>query len=165
MELKRNLQLSMLLALMMIISLVESMLPFLNGMIPGVKLGLSNSIVMLCLYVFSFKEALTISILRVFLMGILRTGLFSVTFFFSLSGALLSVLMMLAFKKTTKLSIIGVSIVGSVSHSIGQLLMAGILLKMTTILNYIPVIILFAIPTGIIVGIVSKEFVKLYQNS
>lgn len=164
MELKKNLQLSMLLALMMIISLVESMLPFLNGMIPGVKLGLANSVVLLALYVFSFKDALTLSILRVFLMGILRTGLFSVTFFFSLSGALLSILMMYLMKKTNKFSIIGISIVGSVAHSIGQIMMASVLLNTATILNYIPFIILFAIPTGIIVGIVSKELVKYYQN-
>lgn len=164
MELKKNLQLSMLLALMMIISLVESMLPFLNGMIPGVKLGLANSVVLLALYVFSFKDALTLSILRVFLMGILRTGLFSVTFFFSLSGALLSILMMYLMKKTNKFSIIGISVVGSVAHSIGQIMMASVLLNTATILNYIPFIILFAIPTGIIVGIVSKELVKYYQN-
>lgn len=164
MELKKNLQLSMLLAVMMIISLVESVLPFVNGMIPGVKLGLANSIVLLALYAFSFKDALTISILRVFLMGIMRTGLFSVTFFFSLSGALLSVIIMNLFMKTNKFSIIGVSIIGSISHSIGQIMMAGVLLKSTSILNYIPLIILFAIPTGIIVGIVSKELVKYYKN-
>lgn len=160
MELKKFTRLTMLLALSVVLNIIESFIPFVGGSIPGLKLGLANIIVLLVLYLFSFKEALYISILRVILVGILRTGLFSMTFFFSLGGAILSVIVMYLVKKT-KLSIIGVSILGSIGHSVGQILIAIVLLKNIYILSYTPWLLLFSIPTGIFTGIVSK---KLVQN-
>lgn len=163
MELKKFTRLSMLLALGVVLNIVESFIPFFNGTIPGLKLGLANIIVIVVLYLFSFKEAIYISILRVFLVGILRTGLFSMTFFFSLGGAILSIIIMSIAKKT-KLSIVGVSVLGSISHSIGQILIAILLLKNIYIIYYAPWIILFSLPTGIITGIISKSLVNNFKN-
>ena len=84
MNIKKITRLSMLLAISVVLSLIESMIPMFNGTFVGIKLGLANIVVLFTLYYFSFKEALIISILRVFLLGILRTGIFSITFFFSL---------------------------------------------------------------------------------
>jgi heptaprenyl diphosphate synthase len=75
----------MLLAISVVLGLIESLIPVFNGLVPGIKLGLANIVIVFAIYKFSFKEALYISIIRVLLMGILRTGLFSITFFFSLS--------------------------------------------------------------------------------
>lgn len=163
MELKKFTRITMLLALSVVLNVIESFIPFVGGSIPGLKLGLANIIVLLVLYLFSFKEALYISILRVILVGILRTGLFSMTFFFSLGGAILSVIVMCLVKKT-KLSIIGVSIIGSISHSIGQILIAVLLMKNVYIVYYIPWLLLFSIPTGILTGIISKTLVKNLES-
>ena len=100
-----------------------------------------------------------ISILRVFLVGILRTGVFSITFFFSLFGALLSLLFMYMFKKFTKLSIVGVSIIGSVMHTIGQIIIAVIFLSNVNILYYLPILLITSIVTGIIVGYISNALI------
>lgn len=164
MELKKFTRLSMLLALSVVLNLIESIIPLFNGFIPGFKLGLANSIILLVIYLFSFKDALYISTLRVFLVGILRTGLFSVSFSFSLGGAILSVIVMSLAKKYTKLSIIGVSIVGSISHCIGQILVATVLLNTVNILYYLPWLLIFSIPTGIVIGIISKELVKYFEK-
>ena len=68
MELKKFSRLSMFLAISIVLNIIESMLPLLNGvMIPGLKLGLANIIVVFVLYTYGFKEAIYISILRVFL--------------------------------------------------------------------------------------------------
>lgn len=163
MELKKFTRLTMLLALSVVLNIIESFIPFVGGSIPGLKLGLANIIVLLVLYLFSFKEAIYISILRVVLVGILRTGLFSMTFFFSLGGAILSVIVMYLVKKT-KLSIIGVSIIGSISHSVGQILIAILLMKNVYIVYYIPWLLLFSIPTGILTGIISKTLVKNLES-
>src|SRR5574344_1024195 len=101
-------RLSLLLALSVVLNLIESVIPIFNGIIPGLKIGLANIVVLFVLYEYSFKDALYISILRVFLVGILRTGLFSISFYFSLGGAILSTIMMFIFKRFTKLSIIGI---------------------------------------------------------
>lgn len=156
---KKTMNISMLLALSIILSIVESIIPIFNGSIPGLKVGLANIIVLYSLYKFNFKDAFLISILRVILVSILRTGLFSINFFFSISGAILSIIMMYLFKKT-KLSIIGVSIIGSISHSIGQVIIAIIFLNNISYIYYLPILIIFSIVTGIIIGYLSDSILK-----
>ena len=153
-------RLSMLLAISVVLSLVESMIPFFNGMIPGVKLGLANIVIVYAIYKYKFKDALYISILRVFLVGILRTGLFSITFFFSLTGALLSLSVMYLFKKYTKLSVIGISILGAIFHSLGQIIVAIIFLSNVNIIYYLPILLISSVITGILVGMISDKLLK-----
>lgn len=164
MEIKKFTRLSMLLALSVVLNMVESMLPFFNGTIPGLKIGLANVVILFVLYQYSFKDALSLSLLRVCLVGILRTGLFSITFFFSFGGALLSIVVMFLAKRFTNLSVIGVSILGSISHSIGQIIVAIMLVKNMNIVFYLPWILLFSIPSGILVGFISKELIKYFQK-
>ena len=163
MNIKKITRLSMLLAISVVLSLIESMIPMFNGTFAGIKLGLANIVVLFTLYYFSFKEALTISILRVFLLGILRTGIFSITFFFSLSGALLSLLFMALFKKYTNFSIVGVSVIGSIMHSVGQIIIAIIFLSNSNIAFYLPILIIASVFTGIIVGYCSKGLIDKYK--
>ncbi len=157
MELKKTVNLANFLALATVLNIVESFIPIFSNFVPGIKLGLTNIVIILVLYSYSFKDALIVSILRVFLVGILRTGLFSISFFFSLGGAFLSIFMMYIVKKITKLSMVGVSVVGSFFHSIGQVIVAIIILKNINMIYYLPWILLFSIPTGCLIGIVSKE--------
>lgn len=164
MDLNKTVRLSMLLALSVVLALVESIIPFFSGHIPGLKLGLANTIILFILYIYSYKDAMYVSILRVFLMGILRTGIFSQTFFFSLMGALLSGTAMYLMKKFTKLSIVGVSIIGSIFHSVGQVLVAIVLLKTVNMIYYLPWLLIFSIPTGIVVGTISKELVNYFEK-
>ncbi|MBE6144276.1 MAG: Gx transporter family protein [Firmicutes bacterium] len=164
MEIKKYARLSLLLALSVVLNLIESSIPIFNGFIPGLKLGLANTVILFVLYVFSFKDALYVSITRVFIVGILRTGLFSITFFFSLGGAILSILAMSICKKISKLSIIGTSIIGSIFHSLGQILIAILLIKTTNMIYYLPWLLLFSIPTGIITGLITKELIKYFQK-
>ncbi len=157
MDLKKITKLSMLISLSVVISIIESYIPIFNNIIPGLRLGLSNVIILYVLYNYSFKESIYVSLVRVLLVGLLRTGLFSITFFFSLSGAILSIISMYIVKKIKLLSIIGVSIVGSITHSIGQILIAILLLKNNTIIYYLPYLLIFSIPTGILTGIITKK--------
>lgn len=165
MEMKKFTRLSMLLSLSVVLNIVESFIPFFSGTIPGLKVGLANIVILFVLYNYSFKDALSLSLLRVVLVGILRTGLFSITFFFSLGGAILSIVMMYLVHKVTKLSIIGVSVIGSISHSIGQIIVAILLVKNVNIIYYLPWILLFALPTGILVGFIAKELLKYYNSN
>ncbi len=164
MNLNKTVRLSMFLALAVVLALIESLIPFLSGFLPGLKLGLANAIVLFILYFYSFKEAIYISVLRIFLMGILRNGLFNHAFFFSLAGAFLSSIAMYITKKVTKLSIVGVSIIGSVFHCIGQVIVAIFLLKNHYMIYYLPWLLLIAIPMGIIIGMISKELVTYFEK-
>ncbi len=162
---KKFTRLSMLLALSVALNIIETSLPLLNGYIPGLRLGLANIVTLFILYQFGFKDALYVGILRVFLVGILRTGIFSTTFFFSLTGVLLSIIFMYLAKRFLNLSIIGVSIIGSIAHSTGQILASIFILQMDAMIYYLPWLLLFSIPTGILVGILCKQLVKFYDQN
>ena len=163
MDLKKTTRLAMLLSISIILSILESLIPIFS-FIPGLKIGLANVIILFIIYVYSFKDALYVSILRVIIVGILKTGLFSITFFFSLSGAIFSIFFMFIFKKFTNLSIIGISIIGAISHSIGQIIIAIIFLNNMDLIYYSPYLLIFSIPMGIVVGLISKQVLNEYEN-
>ena len=160
---KTYMRLVLLLSFSIVLSILESFIPLFNGYIPGLKLGLANIIVLIVLYKYDTKDVFFVSILRVIVVGLMRTGLFSVNFFFSLSGALFSAVSMILFKKT-KLSMIGVSVIGSIFHSIGQILIAILLLKNNNMIYYLPWLLLFSIPTGLFVGYVSKKMLSELED-
>lgn len=162
MDIKKCARLSMFTSLAIILNIVESFIPFFN--IPGIKIGLANVIVVAILYLYGAKEAFYVSILRVIVVGLLRTGLFSTTFLFSLSGAILSMIVMSITKKTNLFSMIGISILGSIFHGIGQLIMACVILKNNSVFYYLPIMLVMSIVTGIFIGMISKEIVKFLKK-
>ncbi len=160
MQIKEMTRLSMYASLAVILSIFESFIPFLDGYtIPGIKLGLANIVILYVLYTYSFKEALYITLLKVGVVAICRTGLFSYSFYFSLTGSLLSIISMGLLKKTNLFSVLGVSIIGSLTHSLGQILVASVLLNMH-LLQYIELALFLCIPTGLFTGYVSKQLLK-----
>lgn len=144
-------------ALAMILSFVESQIPPLVA-IPGVKIGLANIVVIFALYKFGWKQAVLISLLRVFLVSILFGNFASL--FYSIAGAVLSLSGMILLKKTGKFSQTAVSVAGGVLHNIGQILMACILLETNVITYYLPFLILSGVIAGIAIGLVSALMVK-----
>lgn len=160
---KKIAKIAMLLSISVVLALIESFIPLFN-MVPGIKLGLANIVIVFVIYDLTFKDALYVSILRVILMGILRTGLFSINFFFSLVGAVLSVIVMYIVKKFTKLSIVGVSICGAIAHSVGQIIVAIIFLSNVNIVYYLPILLISSIVTGIMVGMVANKLLEYYDN-
>ncbi len=159
MEYQKLTRLSMFLALSILLSILESLLPMIGGHIPGMKLGIANVITIVVLLHYGYKEAFGITILRVLVMGILRTGIFSTGFFLSLGGALFSVSAM-SIVKQSKLSIIGISIVGAIFHSIGQIAVATVLLHLPNLIYYLPWMILLSMLTGGIIGYFAKQIIR-----
>ena len=142
-----------------VISIIESFIPSVG--IPGIKLGLANIIILIALYELGAKEALFINLSRVYLANLLRGTILGMGFVMSISGALLSYLVMLLFVKLIKkFSIIGVSVLGALAHVIGQILVAMLYLGTTLVVFYLPFIAISAIITGIFVGIVAKAVIK-----
>lgn len=158
MNIRKTINFSMLLALSVVLSIFESLIPIINGSIPGLKLGLANIVILFILYRYKFKDAIYLSILRVILVALLRTG-FGINFIFSLVGAILSVSAMFIFKKL-KFSIITVSIMGSIFHIIGQIITTIILLDTFNLIYYLPYLIIFSVITGFIIGVITNEILE-----
>lgn len=156
-KLKRWIIISMLTAMAIVLSIVDSFIPM---PVVGVKLGLANVIILIMLYEFKVREALLTNILRILLVGILRATLLTPTFIMSLSGGMLSFIIMVVFTRYKKFTPIGVSVLGSVFHALGQIIAAMIILDSKETALYLPVIALFSILTGILSGIVTKTYLK-----
>lgn len=144
------------LALALICSYVESLIPFDFG-IPGIKLGLTNIVVVLLLYCVGAKEAFLISALRIILNGFMFGNMFAVLY--SLAGAVLSFLVMLLLKKSKKLNCISVSTAGGICHNVGQLFVAALVVENFSIFYYIPVLLAAGFVTGLLIGILSQEVI------
>lgn len=144
----------MMTALALILSYVETFIPI-NALIPipGVKLGLANIVVLFALYTMNFGDALIIAVIRIFISGLLFGN--PMTIAYSFVGGMLSLLVMWLLKKT-KLSIIGVSMVGGICHNIGQLLVAVVLTSTVRLAYYLPVLLISGLVTGLLMGVVAK---------
>ncbi|MBQ9333895.1 MAG: Gx transporter family protein [Lachnospiraceae bacterium] len=141
------------LALSLILGYVESLIPF-NFGIPGVKLGLANLCVVILLYICGWREALTVDLLRVILSGFLFGNLSMIIY--SLAGAILSFVCMTLVHKTGRFSPIGVSLTGGVTHNMGQLTVAVLVLGTTRIVYYVPALIISGALTGALLGFISS---------
>ena len=141
----------------MVLSYIESRIPAFVA-IPGIKVGLANIAVIFSLYKFGIKEAITVSILRVFLVSMLFGS--PVSLIYSISGALLSLLTMIILKKLTPLSEVTISVTGGVMHNVGQIAAASFMLSTNVVVYYLPFLLVSGTVAGIVVGIVSAILVK-----
>ena len=142
-----------------VIAILESFIPSVG--IPGVKLGLANIVILIILYELGIVEAIVVNLLRVLVVGLVRGTFLSMGFLMSLTGAVLSLgIMILFYILIKKFSIIGVSVIGSLFHVTGQLLIAMIFLGTAYIFLYLPFIAVSAIITGVFVGIVAQLIIK-----
>ena len=136
---------------------IEFLIPIPLG-IPGVKPGLANIVIVWALYTLTPVEALCVNMMRIFLSGFLFGNLSMILY--SLSGAVVSFLMMLLAKKSGAFSIYGVSMIGGVMHNVGQLFMAMLVLESVNLIYYGPVLLAAGVMTGLLIGVVSAEVKK-----
>lgn len=149
------------LALALILSYVESLIPFYFG-IPGVKLGLTNLIVVVMLYCTGTKEAFGVSVARILLAGFLFGNLFSILY--SLAGGVLSFIVMCLLKKTGRFHVISVSVTGGISHNIGQLIAAAFVVETYDIFYYMPFLLIAGVVTGFGIGMLAQEFILRFEK-
>ena len=135
---KRLARYGLLVALAIILSYVESLIP-LPFFMPGMKLGLANIVVLMALYTLRSADAVVISFMRVLLVGILL-------------------------KKSGKFGITGVSVAGAACHNIGQIAVAAIMLQTSQLAYYLPVLLISAAVTGVIIGLIGGMIVKRVEK-
>lgn len=146
---KKLVILSLLLALGVVLYVAEALyLPSLP--IPGAKLGLANVVTLLVLFLYGWREAIANAVLRTIVGSVAAGTLLTPAFFFSFVGALVSALVMIAVFTFFfgKLSLVGISLAGAVSHNLAQTVLASFLLSHWAIFLQTPLLILIAILAG-----------------
>lgn len=140
------------LAIGMIFSYVETLLP-LNLIFPGFKLGLANTVALLLLRRFGFREAMLVNIARILLSSLLFGNAMSLIF--SLAGGVIALILEWIMLKFSVFGILGVSSAGGAIHNLAQTVAAALILNTAGIMKLSPILLLLGGFTGILCGIVT----------
>lgn len=143
-----------------VLSIFEMLIPI-NFIMPGLKLGLGNLLLIILLDHYSFKELLVFQLLKISITTFML-GLFSI-YLFSLSGGILALIVMYGLRKLfkSKITIYTLSMSGAIAHNIGQILFAIFALKSPELISYIPFLCVFGSITGFMLGYIA-EYIKPY---
>ena len=148
-RIKKITTLSILITIGMILGYIENLINIVP--VSGVKIGLSNVVLLYCIYKFTFAESLLVVVLKGVLNGILFSGLMSIIYSLS-AGFVTTAVMMLLYKKTEKISIYGISMCGSCVFNIVQFFVASVLLENFLIMVNLWYVLPISLVTGFILG-------------
>ena len=152
----RRLTLSALLVtVMLMLGYVESLIP--TG-VPGVKLGLSNSVLLLAICWLGVPAALVLMLVKVVLSSLLFSGVSAMLY--SLAGGVLSMLAMILLLRVGHFHIVVAAIGGSVMHNVGQVALAMWMLRTKELVFYMAVLMLVGLVTGFVTGTVAAALLR-----
>lgn len=152
---------AMLVALGMIFSYIEFLIPFHFG-VPGIKLGLANLVVILGIYFLEPTQVALVLVTRIILSAFMFGGISTLAY--SMAGGISSFCVMLLLKKRTQLSMTGVSIAGGISHNVGQLCVAACVLENRNLFLYLPVLLIAGMTAGFLIGVIGNSTISKIQR-
>ena len=146
---------ALLTAVMLVLGYVESLIP--TG-IPGIKLGLSNSVLLFAIYTLGIPNARLLMVVKVLLSGFLFSGVNAMLYAFA--GGLLSMLAMVVLYKLQGFHILTIAMVGAVMHNVGQVVLAMQMLQTERLIYYMAILMLVGLVTGYITGTVARILLR-----
>ena len=157
----------LLVAMMLILGYVETLLQGLvpTG-IPGIKLGISNGVLLFALYLMDIRSTLILMVLKVGLSGLLFGN--PMTMLFAFCGGALSLAGMIPLSRVKGINIITVSMVGAVLHNVGQIIAAMFVMTEVSpaiLLRYLAILMVAALITGAATGILAREVIKRLRHT
>ena len=150
--------LGLLTSLMLVFGFIERQFP-LPVPVPGIKLGLANSVLLYALYMLGIRQTIVLMLLKSLMSWLIYMNLSAMLY--SFAGGVLSVAAMILVSRMKGVSPIGVSALGAVFFNIGQILMAAwVLGTPQLIVTYLPVLMVSGVLTGILTGVIAKLVMK-----
>jgi len=154
-------RLGILTAVALVLGYVEHLIPI--TAIPGIKLGLANTVLLYALYLLDIRSAILLMVLKVGLSGVLFGGVAAMMY--SFAGGVVSLITMILVKRLKGVSVIGVSVCGAAAHNIGQMIVACFVVETRAVLAYLPVLLVAAVITGALTGIIAKYTFRGLERS
>lgn len=142
----------------LLLSYIEAIVPPIYAAVPGIKIGMPNIAIIFVLYRFGLRDAAAVSFLRICISSLLFGN--PMTLAYSFAGAVLSLAVMAVLKKADFLSTVGVSVAGGVTHNIGQILVAMVLLGTAEIGYYMIVLAVTGTLSGVFIGLCGGFMIK-----
>ncbi len=149
-------------AVALIFGYVEALFP-LPLPVPGIKLGLGNIVVLFTLAGFGWRAGLAITLVKVVVSALLFGN--PMVLMYSAGGAALSFAAMWVALHWSRLSIVGVSMVGGVFHMVGQLAVVAFTFSPYVALVYLPVLMISGLVTGLLTGYVCRLVIRTTAKS
>lgn len=143
-------------AMMLVLGFIESLIPVAAG-VPGIKLGLSNGVLIFALYMLDAPTAFVLMIVKVVLSGLLFGGVSAMLY--AMAGGVLSMLTMMLLKRFNFHMVI-ISMFGAVMHNVGQVVMAMLVLQTPKLMYYMAILMFVGLATGAVTGIAAKSTVN-----
>ena len=145
-------------SLMLVFGFIERQFP-LPVPVPGIKLGLANSVLLYALYMLGIRQSIVLMLLKALMSWLIYMNMNAM--FYSLAGGVLSLAAMILISRVRGVSIIGVSALGAVFFNIGQILVAVIMLNTPQlIVTYLPILMVSGVLTGILTGVIAQMVMK-----
>lgn len=145
---------------MLVLGYVETLLP--AAPIPGIKLGLSNTVLLYALCLMGPGSALLLGTVKVLLSGFLFGS--PAAMLYSAAGAALSLGAMALLSRLRGISPIGISVAGAAAHNVGQCAVAALFVQPRAVLAYFPVLLISAVLTGIVTGVAAKYLMRYIKK-
>jgi heptaprenyl diphosphate synthase len=161
-QMQKMVLLANLLAIGIVLNIIESLYIHISP-VPGAKIGFANIVTLIVIYLYGPKEAFLLTLLRIFLVSVLIGTFLGPTFYLGLGGAFLSITVMIILSKLDFFGIVGVSVLGSVFHAIGQVLIGIPVLGSSAIVYWLPVMLLISVPAGFLTGVISTKFLSVWK--
>ena len=138
------------------LQIIESFVPVVI-FAPGFKIGFANIVSLLTLMLWDIPSMWCVALLRIVLASLMMGTIFSVSFWLSLSGGFLSLIMMTIFKKAKVFSIYGISVIGACFHSVGQVIMITLIYQQYFMQLFLPILLALSIVSGLLIAIISNQ--------
>jgi heptaprenyl diphosphate synthase len=147
---------AVLVAVMLVLGYLESLVPV--SSVPGIKLGLSNCVLLLSLYWLGVGVSFQMMVVKSVLLGLLMGN--PVMIVYSLAGGALSLTVMSLLAGRRGVSPVGAGIAGGVTHNVGQILVAMLILHTPSLVYYLAVLMPVGAGMGLLTGSVATILMR-----
>ena len=147
----------LLVALMLVLGYVESLIPVAAG-IPGIKLGLSNGVLIFAIYMLGIPTAFVLMLLKVVLSGLMFGGVSAMMY--AMAGGLLSMVCMALLSRVKGMHPVAVSMLGGAMHNVGQVALAMLITRTPGLIGYMGLLIAVGLGCGLLTGVCATLVMK-----
>ena len=165
MKIRTLTRMALLTAAALILGYLDSLIPLVPS-VPGIKLGLSNLVLLYAVFYMSPAQTVLLMLLKVGLSSLLFGN--AVGAMYAIAGGVLSTAAMLLLHRIPRVSAIPVSTVGGISHMIGQCAIGCILISAKPVLFYAPWLLISGTVTGLLLGVAARAAfygIERYERS
>ncbi len=163
-NINKMVNLSLFISIAIVLSIFEALFPF-SYIVPGFKLGLSNIMLILILPYFNFRELLLFQVVKITITSFIL-GLLSV-YLFSISGGIFALSMIWLTYKIFNSKVTGatLSVIGAISHNMGQIIFSMFYLSAFGLFYYIPFMVIAASITGLLNGYIITKLKPAFDRN